>query len=287
MKIYPDGSRHILVAAAPIFREAGWEAEGKSEARRASDADVAEWLAEAEDTEAAAILRATDSTDRSRRRARVAVRDYGLCNDFKYFVTLTLDAALIDRYDGKEVVRKLNTWLDNCVRRQGLKYVLVPERHKDGALHFHGFFNDALEVEDSGTMVPPSGGKPKRPRSKAQRAAWAAAGGHVVYNLPRWGWGFSTAIELYGRRSAAVGYVCKYISKADEKIGGRWYYSGGGLRKPELTYSDVPLWAYEDVSNAHSFVIEGLGVRCLSIFDEASAKPQADVEKWEGGDYGG
>lgn len=268
MKIYPDGSRHILVADRPIFRESGWEIADKERVRSAPRAEAVEWLAEAEDAEAVECHSATASSDRSRRRARVAVRDYGLCNDFRYFVTLTLDAAYINRYDAKEVVKKLNTWLDNSVRRQGLKYVLVPELHKDGAIHFHGFFNEALEVADSGTMIPPNGGKPKRPRSKAQRAAWAADGGHVVYNLPRWGLGFSTAIELYGRRSEAVGYVCKYISKASEKIGGRWYYSGGGLRKPELTYSDAPLEAYAGVSGAHSFVIDDLGVRCLSIFDE-------------------
>ena len=177
------------------------------------------------------------SQERAKRRARAAVRDLGLCNDFTYFVTLTLDGARIDRYDPREVVRRLNRWLDNAVRRSGLKYVLVPEHHKDGAIHFHGFFNDALEAVDSGHKD---------------------RGGHTVYNLPRWTWGFSTAIRLYGERAAAVAYTCKYINKAQEKIGGRWYYSGGDLRKPDVSWLDVDFDRFVGLDSVKSFEVEGL-----------------------------
>ena len=84
--------------------------------------------------------------------------------------TLTLDPARVNRYDVREVTRHLNHWLDNQVRRKGLAYVLVPERHKDGAIHFHGFFNDALEARDSGTVSLPGQKAPRRPRSARQRA---------------------------------------------------------------------------------------------------------------------
>ena len=77
---------------------------------------------------------------RAARRARAALRDLALCNDFDCFVTLTLDGAQVNRYDPKQVIQKLNRWADNKVRRDGLRYVLVPELHKDGAIHFHGFF---------------------------------------------------------------------------------------------------------------------------------------------------
>lgn len=177
------------------------------------------------------------SRDRATRRARVAVRDLGLCNDWAYFVTLTLDARRINRYDPAEVVRHLNHWLDNRVRRDGLAYVLVPEHHKDGAIHFHGFFNDALPVVDSGHHDQ---------------------GGHPVYNLPAWGWGFSTAIALYGDRAAAVGYCCKYVAKQQEKIGGRWYYSGGRLRRPEVTWCDADWDALCAQEGAEPFQVDGL-----------------------------
>ena len=162
-----------------------------------------------------------------------------MCNAFSYFVTLTLDPSKIDRYDFPTVSHKLKTWLDNNVRRRGLVYILVPELHKDGAIHFHGFFNDALPAVDSGTLCSvPGKKKPCRPRSQNQREEWLAAGAHVVFNLPRWSLGFSTAIELYGEYSAAVGYVCKYIGKGSKKIGGRWYLSGGALQRPVIELSD-------------------------------------------------
>lgn len=243
VKIFPDGSQEALVCEAPIFGFVGWEQERpKPKPRREGKGG-------------------SDPT-RAIRRAKAQVRELALCTDFRYFVTLTLSKERVDRYDMKEVVRHLNHWLDNQVRRRGLCYVLVPERHKDGAIHFHGFFNDALPVEDSGTMVPPSGGKPRKPRSGAQRAQWAAEGGHVVYNLPGWGWGFSTAIELYGTYSKAVGYVCKYIGKdtAAGKIGGRWYYSGGKLGRAEIHYCDLPLEEVAAEEGAYRFSIREAGL---------------------------
>jgi hypothetical protein len=173
------------------------------------------------------------------RRARTAVRDIAMSNDFRYFVTLTLDETRVNRYDMGDITRKLNAWLSNQVQRRGLRYVIVPELHRDGAIHFHGLFNDALECRDSGTCIPPGGGRPRKPRSKSEREKWLAEGGRVVWNLPGWTLGFTTALELVGDYSAAVGYVCKYIGKQGDKPGGRWYYSGGELRGPAITYAPL------------------------------------------------
>lgn len=258
VKTHADGTSEVLIASAPVFREPGWEERrGRqvappSTASRREAVEMSVW--ELERREELDRGRDSDALARSKRRARTNVRDYAMNTPFRYFVTLTLDSARIDRHDVKAVTRALNTWCDNQVRRKGLSYVLVAELHKDGAIHFHGFFNDALPVVDSGTMVPPGGGKPRRPRSAAQRAAWAAQGGRVVYNLPAWSLGFTTAIELYGDRSAAVGYVCKYITKAQEKVGGRWYYSGGQLGRPDVIFADLDLDAIrEQYPEAHGF----------------------------------
>lgn len=157
--------------------------------------------------------------ERSMRRARAKLRRLALANDFEYFVTLTLDPAKIDRYDGAAVTKALGRWCDNMVRRHGLRYILVPERHKDGAFHFHGFFaGKGLEVVDSGIFFD----------------------GRPVYNLPQWTLGFTTAQRLYGDYHAAVGYCCKYIGKqAGERPLGRWYYSGGALAEPQKEYIEV------------------------------------------------
>lgn len=251
VKTYPDGSQLVTVADKPIFREPGWEIAGK-------------W-----DKDARPKAEARDGTEedreRARRRARAAVSDLGRANEFKYFVTLTLDAERIDRYDEAITGKQLRRWLSHQVQRRDLAYVLVPEHHKDGAIHFHGLVNDALEMVDSGTIKRAAGGKPKRPRSARERLEWIAEGGEVVYNVPGWKYGFSSALKLKGDYRKAVAYVCKYIGKESEKIGGRWYFSGGSLRRPEATYTDTDFDAMAAESGGHEYRIDRLGVRCINI----------------------
>lgn len=252
IKRYPDGSAEV-VASNVAFGGGDRAAEprrydGDADPREAwfrapidpeeAYATLERWAIQTEDTwEEEQQRREAAARARAQRRARVAVRDLGLCNDWAYFVTLTLDRRKVNRYDPAEVVKKLNAWLDNNVRRKGLAYVLVPEHHKDGAIHFHGFFNAALPAVDSGH------------RDSA---------GHTVYNLPGWSWGFSTAIRLYGDKAAAVGYCCKYIAKQQEKIGGRWYYSGGALQRPEVEWCDVDFDALCAAEDAEPFTVDGL-----------------------------
>ena len=221
---YPDGAQDILCAPAPIFREPGWEA-------------VADLRAKPAPREAGKKSEGADM-ERSMRRARAKLRRLALANDFEYFVTLTLDPAKIDRYDGAAVTKALGRWCDNMVRRHGLRYILVPERHKDGAFHFHGFMaGPGLEARDSGVE-------------------WDT---RPVYNLPQWTLGFTTAQRLYGEYPAAVAYCCKYIGKQQyQRPLGRWYYSGGALREPEKVYCDLD---YRTVDNAVEFSIPGANIK--------------------------
>ena len=280
VKSFPGGKAEILVCDKPIFGGSGWEAQtpGHVKARKGrgqGGGDVA----------------------RAVRRARAQIRDIALCTPFRWFVTLTLDKARVNRYDMAEITRHLNHWLDNQVRRRGLAYVLVPERHKDGAVHFHGFFNDALEAVDSGTISLPGQKRPRRPRTARQRAEWLEAGGHPVYNLPGWSWGFTTAIELYGDYNAAVGYVCKYVGKGmeasqngddpspfgdgrPEKIGGRWYYSGGKLGRPEVTYCDLGFRESLEEPGAYRFDLPRAGLSFVQFAvkgGEICGKPGGEV----------
>lgn len=220
---YPDGAADVICCTAPIFREAGWEAAfGYDEARAVPAPREAGKKSEGND-----MLR-------SMRRARAKLRRLALANDFEYFVTLTLDPAKIDRYDGAAVTKALGRWCDNMVRRNGLRYILVPERHKDGAFHFHGFFaGHGLQAVESGVE-------------------WD---GRPVYNLPQWTYGFTTAQRLYGDYHAAVGYCCKYIGKQEnQRPLGRWYYSGGALKEPTKLYADLD---YRDVDNFVEYSIPG------------------------------
>jgi hypothetical protein len=283
--IYPDGSRLIMVADRPIFRRPGWEQIGGR--APAYDYDLIDdidllrrFRVGGADAVRDAIAEATQSYEarkqasdaRSMRRAKNMIRDYGLCNDFAYFVTLTLSPDKIDRYSIVEATKKLNIWANNQVTRKGLKYILVPERHKDGAIHYHGFFNDALPAVDSGTLTHSGHVKPRRPRSAAERERMLNEGWSIVYNLPNWSLGFSTAIALYGERRAAVAYVCKYINKAaenDGKIGGRWYYSGGGLVKPDVSYGNaIPYYQATSAPGGHVVDVPALGAKiCILQID--------------------
>lgn len=160
---------------------------------------------------------ADEAVRRAAARARKQLFELCACNDFDLFFTLTLDKEKIDRYDYKEAIKKLSQWLDNRVRRRGLRYVAVPELHKDGAVHFHGLCNsEACRLVDSGR-------KDK---------------GHPIYNVSDWHFGFTTAVKLYGERNAAAHYVAKYVTKSTAcgTIGGRYYFHGGDLQKARCVY---------------------------------------------------
>lgn len=181
--------------------------------------------------------------DASRRRARRKIFDYIICNDFDMFVTLTLDPKEIDRNDYGAVIKRLNTWLGNRVRRKGIRYIGVPEYHKNGGLHFHFAVNgaDKFKLVDSGTVTVEGHKKPMRAETAKYRG-YPAEQCHTVYNLPEWKLGFSTAILTYGDRGALAHYLskelCKDVQKSlvksgsIEKIGGRWYLHGGQFAKP-------------------------------------------------------
>lgn len=161
---------------------------------------------------------------RSIKRARQNAFDYVLCTpSLDTFVTLTLDKNVINRYNYDVIIKKFNTWLDNCVRRKGLCYVLVPEYHKDGAIHFHGFMNSVcLDLVDSGVQK----------------------NGQLIYNLGIYSFGFSTGIVLDNSpcvRLKVAKYIWKYINKnvTSNTIGGRYYLHGGKLNRPRFEYDNL------------------------------------------------
>jgi hypothetical protein len=231
IKKYPDGTSVLLVCDKPIFGLSGWEEVGKEKALSKKSKKKSK-------------VSQGENFDRSARRARQQVRDIALCSDFDFFVTLTLDKKNIDRYNIDDILKKMRVWLDNNVRRNGLRYILIPEYHADGAIHFHGFINDVLKIKDSMHLH----------RITSQK----------IYNIESWTLGFSTAIRLYGDYPAAVNYVCKYIGKSNEKIGGRFYYSGGDLKKPEIIFVDVEDDIFDDESGDF-FAIEEARLSFKSI----------------------
>lgn len=206
---YPNGDYDVICAAEKWLKPPGWEEAERSYIRTEVRPEVRQKGKKAEG----------EDRLRSMRRARAKLRRLALSNSFDWFVTLTLSPEKVDRYDAAAIMKTVNRWLDNMVRRHGLRYILVPEMHKDGAYHFHGFFAGDVQAIPSGHF---------------DRA------GHEYFNLPQWGYGFSTAVRLYGDYGAAVAYCCKYIGKQEgERPMGRWYYSGGGLAEPAKQYATL------------------------------------------------
>lgn len=227
---YPNGDYDVVCASDKVFIPEGYE--------DAEDYDRPGRPGQEPTKRSKGKKSEGDDMARSMRRARANLRRLALSNEFDFFVTLTLDPEKIDRYDAQAVTRRLNQWCSNMVKRHGLRYVIVPEQHRDGAWHFHGFFAGAgLQIVDSGTIKRTDSKQPCRPGCEADRAAWLVQGGQIVYNLPQWGYGFSTAMRLHGEYAAAVAYVCKYIGKQQgQRPLGRWYYSGGALAGPDKKY---------------------------------------------------
>lgn len=268
---YPCGLVDIICASDKVFVPEGYEA-GEDYAHKAQKRP------EPAKREKGAKAEGADAR-RSMRRAKAQLRRLALANDFSYFVTLTLDAKEVDRYDGAAIIKRFNSWASNMVQRAGMQYIIVPEQHKDGAWHFHGLIDGrGLEFADSGTIRLPGSKKPRKPRSRAERERWLADGGKVVYNMPQWGLGYSTAMMLSGEYPAAVAYVCKYIGKQAEGVRplGRWYYSGGALAKPEKTYAALEYRELQAEYGREAYEVEIPGSKILVIHTKGE---QTDVRE--------
>ena len=227
IKLYPDDRgndviREIMVASKPIFNPHQLVSCQKPHQSAITKEALAIWGAEEASSASFDRLEHQKALNlsRAKRRARNRLYDLAACNRFDLFATITLDPQKCNRYDYSAIVKKLGQWLDNRVRRNGLKYLIVPEYHKDGAIHFHGLLNaSALKLADSGHKY-----KDGRP----------------IYHLAQWELGFTTVIPLTGDYAAVCAYLCKYITKQNEAPGGRYYLSGGKLSEPRFQYLNIP-----------------------------------------------
>lgn len=230
-KIYPDGSQKITVCSKPIFKDDGWEPSGVQEKEKTSKPKNM----------------VNDVRSDSMKRAKEAVFDIALLNLFTHFVTWTLNPDLINRYDPIEVSKKLKDFLHNKQKRNNAIYLIIPEHHKDGAIHMHGLIAGDFDFVDSGKKTKD---------------------GKRIYNMPQWTLGYSTAIELTGSSLHVAKYITKYISKEFKKIFGSFYYAGGkGLkRKPSVKVYDTN---YDFVKSREYYILSAnMGFKYLSVDGE-------------------
>lgn len=200
----------VCTASRPIFRDAGFDPLSTQKSPASTQKSPK------------GTHPSPESAAKAARRARKELFLCAACNrELDTFVTFTQAPDKVDdRYDYKEAVRRLGRWLDNRVRRRGLRYIFVPELHQDGAVHWHGLCNaSALRLVDSGH-------KDKR--------------GRTIFNVEDWTYGFTTA-TLVSDHLAACRYVTKYIAKGMQAgtIGGRYWLHGGNLARPSVLLFDT------------------------------------------------
>lgn len=148
-------------------------------------------------------------------RARSKVFEYGYCNEWDYFVTLTIDKRKYDRTDLKRYYKDFSIFLNNY-RRTGTKvqYLLIPELHKDGhSWHMHGFIS----------------GLPPEELTKNSNS-------YLEWKPYRERFGYMSIDKIRSREGAAR-YITKYVNKALQtsvkEVGAHLYYCSKGLKKAE------------------------------------------------------
>jgi len=100
----------------------------------------------------------TEKLDNNISRAKNKVFEYSFCNEFEYFVTLTIDAKKYSRDDLKTYYKDFGKFLNNynSYNKTKVQYIFIPERHKDGNWHMHGLVKGILpkhlEVNEHGYL---------------------------------------------------------------------------------------------------------------------------------------
>lgn len=208
-KVYPDGTKktYVYKTGFPV----GFEKEEVNFTDSKTDLkDDKEIQKEKENSEYMNLV-----------RTKRQVQDYCLSNDFDMYWTLTFAT---EREDDLRAFKRLSNWLDYMKDKYGLfDYIFIPERHKDGCIHFHGvtggFRGEMVKARKNGRLIYHKGLQ--------------------VYNCSNWKHGFSEVTYIKDIKKTAS-YITKYITKSlmQEIVGKgkKKYWSSQGLRKPVENY---------------------------------------------------
>lgn len=151
-------------------------------------------------------------------KTRSKIYDIARNNGFNYFITMTYNKEKVDRYSFQECSAKIRKFMNNFAVRNketcpNFKYLIVHEKHKDGAFHYHGLIY--LESKDTLTF-----------HKKIK--------GGNIYNWEKWKNGFSTVSEIKNLEATRK-YILKYVLKdidIDYVKGQRRYYCSQNCERP-------------------------------------------------------
>lgn len=153
-------------------------------------------------------------------RARTNIIEYALCNQWDYFCTFTISPEKYDRYNFKEYYRDFSKFINNynrsCKDEEIVKYLLIPEMHKDGAWHMHGLLK-GIRKEDLYI-------------NQYSYIGW------IKYE-EKFGY---ISIDRIRDIEHCSKYILKYITKEISQnvysLGNHLYYSSNGLNKGQQFY---------------------------------------------------
>lgn len=138
----------------------------------------------------------------SSKRAKDSLYGYVLSNDWQYWVTLTFSPDVVNRFDDNAVKYLWQLFRQRCqYNSPDCKILAIPERHKNGALHFHVLMSDI-----NLTLVPAV-----NEEGKAIKDYF----GNIIFNVKNWDFGFSTCavIPKDNNNLRVANYLVKYITK--------------------------------------------------------------------------
>lgn len=157
-------------------------------------------------------------------RSRSVVHQLALCNDWQYFFTGTLNPEWHDRSDLFHFRNTFSQYIRDFRKKPGyesLAYLLVPEKHKDGSWHLHGFLSG---LPDSALSSFVRGIHPLKLVDK----------GYFNWGAYAKKFGFCSLAPIRSL-DATANYIVKYISKevssSVSELGGHTYFSSTGLRR--------------------------------------------------------
>lgn len=154
-------------------------------------------------------------------KSKQLIFDLAKSNYWDYFVTLTYSPQKVDRYDYEQVYRKTRSFFRYLQRIGGCSWLLVPELHKDGAIHVHGLVSGPIPLLDSGH------------KDRAHRTVYNAVGYHLGF----------TMFTRVSDQSRVSSYMTKYVTKemlSAVPPGRRRFWSSRGLMKPKMEKLYVP-----------------------------------------------
>ena len=174
-----------------------------------------------------------DYLEKSINRTKTKISDYVLCNHFSHFATFTFSPEKVkNRHDFVEMSSLLKNWLkteqQNHERNHGFKfkYLIVPERHKDGAWHFHAL----LENYQNACADFYSSKNPFITVSEIKTAKRFAYRKYIVrYTLGR------SEIAPIRDKTKMANYIKKYITKSlmiEPNV--KRFWASRNLAKPEI-----------------------------------------------------